>query len=374
MAPADPELLDLIALSLVPGLGPRLTQALLDRFGSAAAARRATPAQLEGIPHIGTKLAQAFAQALRSADPRAELDRAAGHGVTIVARTSPEYPVNLKELSDAPHLLYVRGTLSPGDGNAVAMVGSRNSTSYGQRVASRLAAGLARGGYTVVSGLALGIDGAAHRGALEAGGRTLAVLAGGLSSVYPPDHAGLAEEVTKSGALLSETPMVMDPQRGMFHARNRLISGLARAVVIVEANERSGALITARHAADQGRDVFAIPANVDSSHSAGSLRLLRDGAKLIRDADDLIEDLTALRVTSTPPPPSPARELYPTPVMTPTLDPAQQRVYDFLTEPRHADEITRSLGLSAGELSKLLLLMEMKKVIRRAPGNMFERR
>jgi len=373
MAPADPDLPDFVALTLVPGLGPRLTQALLERFGSAAAARRATPAQLQEIPHIGAKLAHEFAAALRAAEPRAELDRAAQYGVSLVARSSAEYPANLKELPDAPHLLYVRGALSPQDANTVAIVGSRKCTSYGQRVAARLAAGLVRGGYTVVSGLALGIDGAAHRGALEAGGRTVAVLANGLSSIYPPDHVGLADEVAKSGALLSETPLLMEPQRGMFHARNRLISGLARAVVIIEANERSGALITARHAVEQGREVFAVPGNVDNPHSAGSLRLLRDGARLIRDADDLIEDLRALlSATTTPPPPS--RELYPTPVMTPTLDAAQQRVWDFLTEPRHADEITRSLGLPAGELSKLLLTMEMKKVIRRAPGNMYERR
>lgn len=373
----DPELIDLLALTLVPGLGPRLTQALLDRFGSASAARRAAASDLECIPHIGSKLSRSFVEALQKADGQGEWNRATQHGAVVLPYTSPNYPTRLKELPDSPPVLYVRGSLTPGDHMAVAIVGSRKCTSYGQRMATRIAAGLARAGYTIVSGLALGIDGSAHRGALEAKGRTIAVLAGGLSSIYPPDHVQLAEEVAASGALITETPMMMQPQRGMFHSRNRLISGLAQAVVIVEANDRSGALITARHAAEQGRDVFTLPANVDSHFSAGSLRLLRDGAKLIRDVDDLLEDLKGLRTTrpqskavplatsSAPPPESPP---------PPSLDPAQQRVWDFLTEPRHADEITRNLELSSSEVSKLLFTLEMKKAIRRAPGGMFERR
>src|SRR5262249_9798118 len=159
-------------------------------------------------------------------------------------------PRLLAEIPDAPHLLYVRGGLVPADGNAVAVVGSRQCSSYGKRLAEQIAGGLARAGFTVVSGLARGIDGIAHRAALGAGGRTIAVLAGGLSEIYPPEHVELAESVTRAGALLSEAPMGMAPQRGMFHSRNRLISGLARAVVIVEANEKSGALITAGHAAE----------------------------------------------------------------------------------------------------------------------------
>jgi DNA processing protein len=375
MPPAHSDLVDLVALSLIPGLGPRLTQALIDRFGSAEAARRASASELQEVPHVGAKLAHAFADALRSADPQAELERVAKHGVQLVPLNSDDYPARLKDLPDVPPLLYARGTLSPADVNAVAIVGSRRCSSYGQRVATRLAAGVARAGYTVVSGLALGIDAAAHRGALEGNGRTIAVLAGGLSSIYPPEHVGLADEVAAHGALLTEASMLMEPQRGMFHTRNRLISGLAQAVVIIEANDRSGALITARHAAEQGREVFAIPANVDSALSAGSLRLLRDGAKLIRDVDDLLEDLKGLRTppptvektTSASPPPA-------TTAPTPALDPAQQRVWDLLTEPKHADEITRNLGVSSSELNKLLLSMEMKKIIRRAPGNMYERR
>lgn len=374
MSSTDSELIDLLALSLVPGLGPRLTEALLRRFGSAGAARQATPAELERIPHIGPNLARTFAEALRKVDPHAELERIEKYGVKLLPRTSPDYPARLRELPDSPHLLYFRGSLSPADNNAVAIVGSRRCTAYGSRTATRLAAGLARAGYTVVSGLALGIDGAAHRGALEGGGRTIAVLAGGLTAIYPPEHVELADQVAASGVLLSEASMTMEPQRGMFHTRNRLISGIAQAVVIIEANDHSGALITARHAVEQGRDVFAVPGNVDSAHSAGSLRLLRDGAKLIRGVEDLLDDLKGLRTqpgasaarAATPPAPpeQPA----------PILDPVHQRVWDLLTEPKHSDEITRALGMPAGELNRLLLTMEMKKLIRRAPGNVYERR
>lgn len=369
----SPDLLDLLALTLVPGLGPRLTQALLDHFGSASAVRSANSARLREVPRVGAKLADSFAAALADADPQAEYDRMLAHGVTLLPMTSPDYPDGLRSIGDAPHLLYVRGGIVPADANAVAIVGSRQCTSYGLRTAHRLAGGLARAGFTVVSGLALGIDGAAHRGALEGGGRTLAVLAGGLSRIYPPDHVGLSEEVSKSGALLTETPMAMSPQRGMFHARNRLISGLAKATVVIEANDRSGALITARHAAEQGRDVFTVPANVDSTFSAGSLRLLRDGAKLIRDIDDLLEDLQGLKTPPRAGAKHPPRVEVPPPT-PPTLDPVQQKLWDLLTEPKHADEITRAMGLSTGELSKLLMMMEMKKVIRRAPGSMYERR
>src|SRR5262245_23135721 len=249
--PLPDDVRDLLALTLVPGLGPRLTEALLERFKTAAAVRRASAEQLLSIPHVGPKLAQQFARALRDADVDGELELIAQHRVGIIPRNDPSFPKALTELPDGPHLLYLRGELRSDDARAVAIVGSRQCSSYGRRITEQLAGGLARAGFTVVSGLARGIDGYAHRAALDAGGRTIAVLAGGLSSIYPPEHKDLAEAVTRSGALLSESPMMMAPQKGMFHARNRLISGLARAAVIVEANERSGALITARHAVEQ---------------------------------------------------------------------------------------------------------------------------
>jgi DNA processing protein len=374
------DLRDLLALSLVPGMGPRLTAALLRHFGSAAAVRQAAAGQLRQVPQISDKLSQSFAEALRSVDVDAECALLTHHNTGLIALGAPGYPSALAQTADPPPLLYVRGTLTAADDRAVAVVGSRECTPYGRRVTERLAAGLVRAGFTVVSGLARGIDGVAHRAALEAGGRTVAVLAGGLARIYPPEHAGLADEVAASGALLSESPMGTSPQAGMFPARNRIISGLARGVILVEAAEKSGALITASHAGEQGRDVFAVPGPVDSPASAGCLRLLRNGAKLIRDVDDVLEDLGGIggaagakRLPAEPGESAPAPALPPLP--PPQLDGDGRRVWEFLDgRPRHVDEMAQQLGLGVPELSRLLVQLEMKKAIRRLPGNQYERR
>jgi DNA processing protein len=357
-----------LALHLVPGLGPRLTAALLERFGSARRVLHASREELQTVPHIGPKLAHDLCQSLATVDVPAELERMARREVHLLALGGPGYPAALATIADPPLLLYVRGTLEERDANAVAIVGSRHGTPYGRRFAQRLAADLCRAGYTIVSGLARGIDGFAHRGALEAGGRTLAVLAGGLSRVYPPEHAELAEEVRAAGALLSEAAMLMEPMAGMFPARNRIISGLARAVVIVEANEKSGALITASHAADQGRPVFAVPGPVDSPASAGTNELLRKGAILVRGADDVREELegvaaVARRPEAAAPAPPP-----------PGLDDGQRRIWEFLAgPPRHLDEMARQLGIGVPQLSAALMTLEMKRLVRRLPGNRYER-
>jgi DNA processing protein len=229
---------------------------------------------------------------------------------------------------------------------------------------------LAQAGFTIISGLARGIDGCAHLGALQAKGRTLAVLAGGLAKIYPPEHTDLAEEIIQSGALITESAMRMEPMAGMFPARNRIISGLARAVVVVEAGNKSGALITASHAAEQGRDVFAIPGPVDSPASEGTLELIRKGAKIIRNADDILEDLRGIV-----PKKSAKKSEGSVPLPLPDLNEFQQRIWNFLSDgPKHVDELTRLLAVPVGELSSNLLLMEMKRIIRRLPGNTFERR
>lgn len=357
---------DLLALHLVPGLGPRLTTALLRRFGSAGAVLRADIAQLQEVPHIGPKLAHRMAEALRRADVDAELERMTRSNTRLLVLGTPDYPERLTHIPDPPHLLYLRGTLRPDDAKAVAIVGSRNGTSYGRRIAERLAADLVHAGYTVISGLARGTDSAAHRGALEAGGRTLAILAGGLSKIYPPEHTELAQQIERSGALLSESSMTMEPMAGMFPARNRIISGLAQAVVIVEAAEKSGALITASHALEQGRTVFAVPGPVDSPASAGTLKLLRQGAIAIRGVDDIREELEGVRSTGK------SARLAAAPA---DLDDLQRRIWDFLAEkPRHIDEIVQQLQVSVQQVSGALLVLEMKKCVCRQPGNLFERR
>ena len=375
-----------LTLALVSGLGPKLTKALLDWFGTPAAVLNASVAQLEAVPQVGNVLAEKFAKGIKNAKLDVEWTLLRQHGVQVFVNGHDWYPPRLTTLENAPHLLYCKGEMLPTDEKSIGIVGSRSCTSYGKRMTQLLAEGLARMGWTVVSGLARGIDGVAHQSALEAGGRTIAVLANGLSTVYPPEHKELAQAVAARGAVITETPMTVAPQAGMFPARNRIISGLSRAVVVVEANARSGALITATHAAEQGREVFAFPGNADSAASAGCLELIRKGVRLIRNLDDLLEDLQGI---STPQPPPPKRskakpmaqrtmmeeeieEQAAMPMPEMTAD--QQVVWSVLSEPKHVDELIRELNKTSGELTRLLMAMELKRLVRRMPGNQYERR
>jgi len=362
----SPETRDLLTLHLIPGLGPRLTQALLERFGSVERILQASTSELQEVPHIGPKLAPQISAAMMRLDLAKELRLIEEHQVTLLRLGTPEYPPALATIAVPPLLLYVRGAVTEADSQAVALVGSRQCSSYGRRIAEKLGGDLARAGFTVVSGLARGIDGAAHRGALNAGGRTIAVMACGLGRVYPPEHRDLADEVCKSGALVSEANMEMEPLATMFPARNRIISGLTRAVVIVEAAEQSGALITAQHALEQGREVFAVPGPVDSPYSTGALQLLLQGAKLIRHAQDIIEDLDGIaplvdsRATAKAPPPN--------------LEGHHKTVWDALeNEAHYFDDLARKLQIPSPELTRTLTELELQKLIRRLPGNRYER-
>lgn len=366
---------DLLALSLVPGIGPRLTAAMLERFGSASAALHAGVAELSAIPYLTPRLAESIRCAMDCAETTAELERMERQGVRLIAWGEAEYPPSLATIDDPPYLLYVRGALTEADANAVALVGSRHCTDYGRRMAARLAMGLVRAGVTVVSGLARGIDGAAHRAALEAGGRTLAVLAGGLSRIYPPEHVDLAREVEASGAVVTESKMEQEPLAGLFPVRNRIISGLSKVIVLIEAAEKSGALITAHHAADQGRTVMAVPGSVEAASSGGTHELIRKGAVLCRGVEDILEELhgvSAAAVADRNAASAAASKPRPT-TPPPGLDELQRRIWDALTEPHHLDQLVQGLGLSVSQLSGSLLMMEMKKAVRRLPGNRYER-
>ncbi|HLW65598.1 MAG TPA: DNA-processing protein DprA [Gemmataceae bacterium] len=372
---------DLLALTLVPGMGPKLTAALLAHFGSATAVRQAAAEQLSRVPHIGDKLSRQFAEALRRVDLQKELDLLVKHQVSVVPLSDPAYPAMLARIDNPPPLLYYRGSLSEADAKAIGIVGTRNCSAYGRRMTERIAGSLARAGFTIVSGLALGIDGEAHRAALQAGGRTLAVLAGGLSHIYPPAHVELAAQIEQAGCLMTETPMSMSPEPGMFPARNRIISGLSLGVVIVEAPESSGALHTADHALAQGREVFVVPGPADSASSAGCLRLIREGARLVRHADDILEDLSGiaplLSAATAAKTDSPStKEQTPIAPPKPTgLDEQQQRTWEALEKgPQHIDDLVQALGIPVSQLAGILMMLEMKKVVRRLPGNQFERR
>jgi DNA processing protein len=361
---------DLLCLTMVPGVGPRTFRALLERFGTARKVLGASASTLKGVDGVGPKLAERIASARSEHNPDVELAICRQHGVSPIPSDHPSYPRSLKEIPDPPPLLYCKGTLVPADALAVAIVGSRKCTTYGVRTAERLAQSLARVGLTVVSGLARGIDAAAHRGALKAGGRTLAVLANGLESIYPPEHDKLADEVAASGALLSEMPMRQEPIAGLFPQRNRIISGLCLGVVVVEATPRSGSLTTAHHAMEQNREVFAVPGPVDSLASRGCHGLIRDGARLVETVDDILEELGPLVGEV-----KPAEDAVP--VRRPselTLSDQERSILGHLDDqPRPVDELIARTRLTASQVMATLSVLEVRRLIRRVPGNQFVR-
>jgi DNA processing protein len=283
-----------LCLALVEGIGPLITRRLLDQFESPAEVLQRAPAELQAVQGIGPKMAQRIATAQDRIDVEQQLALAREHDLEILLPFESKYPPLLREIHDPPVVLFTRGRMHESDLTAVAIVGTRHASRYGLEQARRLAGSLARMGITVVSGMARGIDSAVHRSALEAGGRTLAVLAGGVLNPYPPENAQLANEIAQQGCVLSEMAPTMGPLRGLFPQRNRIISGLSLGTIVVEAAQRSGALITARLAMEQGREVFAVPGPIDSRLSQGPHQLLRDGAKLVASIDDVLEELNPL--------------------------------------------------------------------------------
>src|SRR5579884_1264061 len=283
----DPDLPYWLAVSRVKGIGPARFKLLLDAFGSAEAAWAATPAAWQAAG-LDARTSAAFEQQRRRIVPEAELERLVKLRVGVVRICDDAYPRLLREIPLPPPVLYVRGRMTPEDEWAVGVVGTRRATTYGRQVTERLAGELAAQGITIVSGLARGIDTHAHAAALEAGGRTLAVLGCGPDLVYPPENAKLAARIVEQGAIVTEFAPGTQPDAGNFPARNRLISGLSIGVLVTECPADSGALITARFAGEQGRDVFAVPGNITSRASAGANRLIQDGAKLVLETADIL--------------------------------------------------------------------------------------
>lgn len=354
-----------LQLALVRGVGPLLRRKLLAHFGTAEAVLRATPSELCGVDRVGEELARRISVARHEVPVDEELALCAEHGIQIVHDGSPAYPRMLRELPDPPTILFIQGDLRPSDALAVGIVGSRHATRYGLATAERLAGGLARAGFTIVSGLARGIDAAAHRGALAASGRTLAVLGGGLLNIYPPENVGLAREVAGRGALISEAAPRVPPLGGAFPQRNRIISGLSLGVVVVEASDRSGALITARHAVEQNREVFAVPGRVDSRLSRGCHRLIRDGARLVEGVDDILEQLGPL----VEPTPSPRGEMlihHPREIQ---LNDVEKSVLAQIGgEPTLIDQVIAQSGMPASQVLATISVLETKRFITRQGG------
>ncbi|MCL6614511.1 MAG: DNA-processing protein DprA [Firmicutes bacterium] len=361
----DPDLPFWIALNKVPGIGPKRFGQLIQCFGSARAAWEASPEALAAAG-IGPRAAETLVEARRRIAPEEEMARVVREGVGVLALYLPGYPRLLAKIPDPPPVLFVRGKIGPEDEAAVAVVGTRNPTPTGRFTAERLAGDLARQGVTIVSGMARGIDTAAHRGAIEAGGRTIAVLGSGLDVVYPPENLGLYEEIAAGrGAVVSESPLGTDPLPMNFPARNRVISGLSLGVVVIEAASDSGSLITAGHAAEQGREVFAVPGPVELELSRGPNRLIKQGAKLVEGARDILEELSLPLLSATEV--AATREAA-------DLTPEEERILGILThEPRHVDLIVRESGLASGTVGATLVILEMKGLVHEWPGGLFAR-
>ncbi len=361
----------LVALSMVEGVGPARVRSLLARFGTAQAALEASQRALVEVDGVGRQTARAL-RAFDSHDAVEEqLRRAERVGATLVAGWDERFPPRLKQIYDPPVFLWMRGALAPEDARAVAVVGTRRCTDYGRRQARRFAAELVEHGFTIASGLAYGIDAEAHRGALEAGGRTIAILGSGVDRLYPARHAELARRAMKQGAVLSEYALGAAPDAPNFPRRNRIISGMAVGTLVVEAHETGGALITARLAVEQNREVFAVPSAARSAAGVGANQLIQRGhAKLVLTVEDLLEELN---VPSAAPAPEAAAEV-PGAGEAPDLNQVGQKLYDALgSEPVHIDALCQATDLDPSSALVYLLSLEFKGLIRQMAGKQFYR-
>jgi DNA processing protein len=362
--PDGDTLVDSLRLSMVSGVGPRIRRALLERFGSCRAVLAAAASQLHEVEGVGPKLVRSITSAHQEIQAEEEIALCREHQITILTERDEAYPRGLREIYDPPGVLFVRGQIKPQDALAIGVVGTRHASPYGLRQAERLAGSLARAGLTIVSGLARGIDAAAHRGALEAGGRTIAVLASGVENIYPPEHDKLAEDVAACGAVVSEAPPRMAPIAGAFPQRNRIISGMSLGVLVVEAADRSGALITARHAMEQGRDVFAVPGRVDDRTSRGCHRLIRDGAKLVETVDDVLEELGPLVAAAHG---SDGQVVHhPAELLLNELE--QQVLAAIDSDATSIDGVVTETGLPVPQVLATISVLEMRHLIRRLSG------
>lgn len=383
-----------IVFNRVPGIGSARLTALLETCGSISAAWRAPIQTLQAAGLDRRSIASLLAER-RNLDPQAELDRVTRQGIEVHTWDDGDYPANLRMMPQPPPLLYVRGRFDKQDERAVAVVGTRAVSPYGREVARQLGWQLAKHGVTVVSGLALGVDAIAHQGALDAGGRTIAVLGSGVDHIYPPQNVTLAQQIIERGAVISEYALGTKPEASNFPPRNRIISGLSLAVVVVEAGRRSGALITAGFAAEQGREVFAVPGSILNPGSDGCNRLIQDGATPVTSISDLLEyfqreNVISERVARVMVPPSPKAELIEdgaAPVTsngdlleplrledvvahqeasdTVAPSPTEELILEHISdEPQHMNDIVRAAPLDMSEVSSLLTVMELKGLVR----------
>ncbi|WP_449245851.1 DNA-processing protein DprA [Desulfobacca acetoxidans] len=352
-----------MALRSIPGLGVVIFHRLLKRFTSPDLVFQAPYEELIQVKGVSPAIAQAICDFNDWPRWDAALEHLVRLGGEVITFSDVRFPVLLRDIPYAPPFIYVRGSLSPADETGIAIIGSRKPSYYGRRTSHRLAVELSRHQVTIVSGLARGIDTAAHQGALDSGGRTLAVLGCGLDVIYPQENKGLYQQISENGALVSEFPLGAAPEGRNFPIRNRIISGLSRGVVVVEAGSQSGAHITAHYALEQGREVFAVPGPIDSPGSIGPHRWIQQGAKLVQSAADILDEFTTLHRSS----PMMAEAKVPTPSAQ-IEDPI---IAHLSNAPVQLDDLIRTSGLAAGEVMSRLTLLELQGLVRELPGKFF---
>jgi len=361
----------LIALNLIEGVGPVRARSLIEHFGEAPKILAASKHELLRVRNIGDDTAEKISGWEKSIDLAGELKRIADFGCHVLISSDENYPASLREIYDPPLVLYVKGELTAKDKNAVAMVGSRQTTHYGIETARKLAYQLAYVGVTVVSGGARGIDTASHQGALSAKGRTVAVLGTGINIIFPTENAELFERIAANGAVITQFPFNRPADKQSFPIRNRIVAGMTLGTIVVEANLSSGALITANFATEYGRQIFAVPGRIDSPRSKGCHELIKKGAKLCEGAEDVLSEFEYLFPTSNRP--AAPNETGVLPALE--LSANEQKVFDALKtdDELTTDEVIRASGLPSSAVSVTLLSLEMKRVVRQLPGKLFVR-
>ena len=356
-----------LALGQVKGLGCVGFKKLAARFADPTKALSASIAELEQVEGLHREAIAGLANFSDWAAIENEIRRVREAGIQIIPFNSPDYPTRLRMIADPPPFLYVKGTIRAQDEKAVAIVGSRSASEYGRRMARDLSRGLTSLGFTVVSGMARGIDGTAHDAALHARGRTIAVLGSGVERAYPPEHEALYHRICENGAVISELPIGTRPMAFNFPARNRLISGFSLGVVVVEATEKSGSLITAAMAVEQGREVFAVPGEAGASRSRGSHRLIRQGAKLVERVDDIIEEIAPQLLSNSGGAVQPSRLVLPQ-----SASEAARKVFALLQESSlQVDQVIERSGLAPAQALEVLLDLELQGFLRQSPGKIY---
>ena len=364
--PTPEQLFDEVRLNAIDGIGPLLTQRLLDRFETPAAVLAASKDELVHVNGIGSQLANAIMEGRNSQKAERILELCRQNGIEIISRSDGRYPPSLLEIPDPPVLLYIQGHFEEVDEIALAVVGTRGASWYGKKMSRLLSTELVQAGFTVISGLARGIDAAAHLAAIEANGRTIAVLGSGLLRIFPAEHKGLSQRVIEHGALVSEFHPEAEPLPGNFPRRNRIISGLSLGVLVVESPRKGGSIVTARLATEQNKEVFAVPGPVDQENSRGCHSLIKDGAKLVENIDDIIETLSPL----VRPMKHPAKAAPVTEPRQLILNELEDKVLSLITRtPVSVDFIIEQSGLAASQVIGIISALEMRRFVRRGESN-----